>query len=150
VITAIRNLRAERNVPPSAKVAPIVVAPEPVVAMLVQGEQFLKSLTNASSITITTAADRPADSAVAVLADAEVILPLEGLIDKAAEATRLRKSLADLDKQLGPVRAKLGNEQFLSRAPADVVAGLRSRETELVGQRASVAEVLASLGDPPR
>ena len=71
---------------------------------------------------IVESAERPADSAVAVLADAEVILPLEGLIDKEAERAKLRKNLADLDRQIAPLKAKLGNEAFVSRAPAEVVA----------------------------
>ncbi len=84
------------------------------------------------------AADKPADAAVAVLGDAEVILPLEGLIDKEAEAARLRKDLANAEKQVGPIEAKLSNEAFLSRAPADVVAGLRAKLEELIAQRDSI------------
>ena len=73
-------------------------------------------------MTIAPAADRPAESAVAVLPEVEIILPLSNLIDKEAEAARLRKALADLDKQLAAVQAKLRNESFTSRAPAEVVA----------------------------
>ena len=85
---------------------------------------------------------RPADSAVAVLADAEVILPLEGLIDKQAEHAKLRKALADLDRQIGPLRAKLGNEAFVSRAPAEVVEAQRTKLAELENQRAAVAALV--------
>ena len=66
-----------------------------------------------------------------MLADAEVILPLEGLIDKQAELAKLSKALADLDRQLGPLRAKLGNEAFVSRAPAEVVEAQRTKLAEL-------------------
>ena len=83
---ALRNLRAERNVPQAAKIAPILVADGPVADALRQGEAVHPGLTGAAI-----GDDRPSrpsgppSRAVAVLADAEIILPLEGLIDKEAE-----------------------------------------------------------------
>ena len=109
-IQALRNLRAERNIPKEAKIAPIIIAEGPVADRLRLGEAFLKSLTNAAAVTIAATAERPPDSAIAVLADAEVILPLEGLIDKEVELARLRKTHADLERQIGPLKAKLANE----------------------------------------
>ncbi|WP_165071108.1 valine--tRNA ligase [Paludisphaera rhizosphaerae] len=84
------------------------------------------------------------DSAVTVLTDAKVVLPLEGLIDKEAERAKLKKSLADLDKQIAPLKGKLSNEGFVSRAPADVVTASRAKLAELEAQRASVAGLLES------
>jgi len=141
-VAAIRNLRAERNVPTAAKIHPILVAAEPVASVLRSGEAFLRSLTNAASVTIAARADRPAESAVAVLADVEVILPMEGLVDREAEAARHRKALAEIDKQLGPIRAKLGNEGFLARANPEVVAQQRAKEAELASRRAALAALL--------
>jgi valyl-tRNA synthetase len=141
-IQTIRNLRAERNIAPAAKIAPIIVAEGAVAQRLRQGEAFLKSLSNASSVAIVTEVQRPVDSAVAVLADAEVILPLEGLIDKAAECAKLRKNLADLEQQITPLRAKLGNEAFVSRAPAEVVQGQRTKLAELQTQQAAVTALI--------
>jgi len=145
IIGAIRNLRADRNVPKAAKIDPIILAAGPVAAVLRPGEAIIRALTNASTLTIAPEAERPADCAVAVLADAEILLPLEGLIDKQAEAARVRKAIADVDKQLVPVRAKLSNENFLARAPAEVVGPLRAKEAELLAQRASLEALLASL-----
>jgi len=139
-IQAIRNLRAERNIPKDAKIAPVIVAEGAVADRLRLGEAFIRSLTGASSVEITAdGSTRPADSAVAVLADAEIVLPLEGLIDKEAELAKLRKSLADLDRQIAPLRAKLTKESFTSRAPAEVVAASREKLAELEAQHASVA-----------
>ena len=132
-ITVLRNLRAERNVPPAAKIRPILVAQGEVADLLRRGMAHIRSLAGAETVQIVESAERPADSAVAVLADAEVILPLEGLIDKEAERAKLRKSLADLDRQIAPLRAKLGNEAFVCRAPAEVVAAQRAKLAELRG-----------------
>ncbi|MGC8639552.1 MAG: valine--tRNA ligase [Isosphaeraceae bacterium] len=142
-IQAIRNLRAERNVPPAAKVEPIIVADGPIGRRLEQGEAFFKSLAGASAVTITSQAQKPAEAAVAVLADAEIILPLEGLIDKKAECAKLRKALADLEKQIRPLEAKLANEAFVSRAPTEVVESQRTKLNELVAQHSSVAALIA-------
>ncbi len=141
-ITAIRNLRAERNIPPSAKVQPIIIATGPVAAMLKEGEAMIRSLANASSLEIVPSADRPSESASAILSDAELILPLAGLIDKKEEVAKLTKQRADLEKQLASIRAKLGNEGFISRAPAEVVDQQRVKESELSAQLASVIALL--------
>ena len=141
-IRAILNLRAERKVPAKARVRPVIVAAEPVLALLRPGAAFIRALTDAESMDLLTDFGKPAEFASIVLADAEVILPLEGLIDKEAERARARKAIADVDKQLAGVRNKLGNENFLAKAPADVVAGLRGKEGELVAQRAALEALL--------
>ncbi|QEH33207.1 Valine--tRNA ligase [Aquisphaera giovannonii] len=145
-IQAIRYLKAERNVPKDAKIAPIITAEGPVRERLIQGQAFLRGMTNAESISFDPPAVRPKEAAVAVLADAEVILPLEGLIDKEAEKAKLKKNLADLEKQMGGLRAKLGNEAFVSRAPADVVEAQRAKLAELEAQQAAVKALIAGAG----
>ena len=141
-IKAIRNLKAERNVPKDAKIAPIIVAQGTVADWLRQGEPFLRGLLPAESITIVPSIERPAECAVAVLPDAEIILPLEGLIDKEAERAKMRKSLADFEKQIGGLRSKLGNESFVARAPTEVVTQSRAKLAELESQRDTVASLL--------
>ena len=84
---------------------------------------------------------------MAVLGDAEILLPLEGLIDKQAEQARLRKSLQELEKQKSATESKLSNEAFTSRAPAEVVENLRTKLAELVAQISVVeAAISAMLG----
>jgi valyl-tRNA synthetase len=141
-IKAIRNLRAEQNLPKEARIAPILVAQGAVVESLKQGQRYLQSLPPAASVTIVSSIERPADCAVAVLPELEVILPLAGLIDKEAELAKLRKSLSELDRQIAGHRGKLDNPTFVSRAPADVVAQARSKLAELEAQREAVVGLL--------
>jgi valyl-tRNA synthetase len=143
VTRAIRNLRAERKVPEAATIEPIVVASGPTAAMLEQGLAFIQGLTRPSVVRITDSAERPADCAVAVLSDAEVILPLADLIDWRAEAARHRKAQADIEKQQGAINAKLDNESFTSRAPAAVVEQQRAKLAELDAQLKAVTALLA-------
>src|SRR5262249_28722613 len=109
------------------------------------GEPFLRAITPSESVTIVTESEEPPGSAVAVGPDARIILPLEGLIDRVAEAARLRKSIADAERQLGSIRNKLGNESFVSRAPAEVVEQQRAKEAELVAQLEELKRLLAKL-----
>ena len=141
-ITAIRNMKAEHNVPKDARIAPLIVAQGAVAASLKEGELFLRNLLPAESITIVSSIERPADCAVTVLPEAEIILPLEGLIDKEAERRKLQKSLTDLERQMGGLRAKLANESFTARAPAEVVRETRAKLAELEAQSEAVAGVL--------
>ncbi len=110
-------------------------------------ESFLKSITPCESVTIVTESEEPPGSVVAVGSDVRIILPLDNLIDLEAEAARQRKLLADIDRQLAAIRNKLGNESFLSRAPAAVVEQQRAKEAELVAQRELVVALLAKLED---
>jgi valyl-tRNA synthetase len=142
VTRALRNLRAERNVPKEARIEPILIAADQAAARLRAGEAYIRSQVPAAALTIAAEADRPAESAVAVLPEVEVILPLANLIDKEAETARLRKNLADLQRQLAAVQGKLKNESFTSRAPAEVVAQQRAREAELLAQIAAVKALL--------
>ncbi len=125
-IKALRNLRAERNVPKDARTAPIIIAQGGVALALKSGEPFLRSLAPAESVTIVPAVHRPAECAVAVLPEMEIILPLEGLIDHEAERAKRRKMLADVERQIGALSAKMGNESFVARAPAEVVEQTRA------------------------
>ena len=141
-IQTLRNLKAERNIPKEAKIAPIIIAGGPVADRLRLGEALLKSLTNAAAVTIATAAVRPPGSAIAVLGDAEVILPLEGLIDKEADSPSCARPMpiwnvrSDRSRPSWPI---LGSSPVLS---AEVVEGQRARLAELETQRAAVAALI--------
>jgi len=75
----------------------------------------------------------------------EAYVSLEGLIDPAAEVKRLEKQLAEKRKQLEATRAKLANEGFVSRAPAEVVAQQRELVADLEKQIASIEETIREL-----
>lgn len=144
-IRTIRNLKAEHNVPKDAKIEPILEATGDAAASIRQGEAFIRGLTNAASLSIVDAAEAPPGSAVAVRPDVRVIVPLEDVIDRGAEAARLKKDLADIERQLEATRGKLRNESFVSRAPAAVVEQQRSKEAELAARRSEVAALLEKL-----
>ncbi|MGE0046836.1 MAG: valine--tRNA ligase, partial [Hyphomonadaceae bacterium] len=97
----------------------------------------------------TTANEAPAGSVTFVLDGATVALPLEGVVDFAAEAERLKKDIAKLDVEIGKSEAKLNNQNFVSRAPEDVVEEMRERLAEDQASKAKLILALKRLSGMP-
>jgi valyl-tRNA synthetase len=97
-------------------------------------------------------APTPAGAAKAVVrGDIDVVMPLGGMIDVAAEKTRIAKDIGKAEKEITALERKLGNADFLARAPEDVVAEQRARLAEEQSRRQRLADALATLssGGPP-
>ncbi|MEO7734089.1 MAG: valine--tRNA ligase [Kofleriaceae bacterium] len=92
------------------------------------------------------AAPAPVGSAKAVVgADVEIVMPLGGLIDAAAEKTRIAKDIAKAEKEISTLEKKLGNADFLAKAPEDVVAEQRGRLSDERSRRLRLLDALATL-----
>ncbi len=134
-IRGIRNRRAEMNVPPSRKADLFIETAYPDT--FAAGVPFLQRLASAADVQIGASFDVP--GAVGIVTDAATVkIPLEELVDKAAELARLTKEKANVQKQLDGVEARLGNPSFTDKAPAAVVDGARA-------QAAALREKLAML-----
>ncbi len=144
LVTSIRSVRAEMNVPASAT-APIVVvgAGDLTIARLTRNEASIKRLARVTEITH--ASDTPKNSAQLVLNEATVCLPLGSLIDLDAERARLTKEQGKVQADLDKISAKLGNERFVTNAKEEVVAAERERHTELTLELQKIAEALVKL-----
>ncbi|MBO6765681.1 valine--tRNA ligase [Maricaulis sp.] len=144
LITDIRRLRAEMNVPAGAQVPLIAVgASAETQARLERHEALIKRMARLADIGVSDSV--PPASAQTVLGEATLALPLEGVIDFAAERERLSKELAKLDGEIGRLEKKLGNEKFVANAPADVVAEQREKLADYSTQKAKLAEALERL-----
>ncbi len=125
-IRAIRNRRAEMNVPPSKKAALYVVTSKPEVFS--EGEGFIQRLAYADSVTLLDA--EPADlngMVCCTTADAKLYIPMGQLVDVAKELERVAKELEKARKNLAGLEGKLSNANFVSRAPEAVVAAEREK-----------------------
>lgn len=128
VIRGIRNRRSEMNVPPSRK-AHIYIATNAVETFRT-GVPIIAKLAYASEVEIGTEFD--IDGAVTIVTpQAKVYIPMNDLVDKEVELARLKKELAMAQKQYDNAQAKLKNETFLSKAPANVVDGVRQNAAKL-------------------
>jgi valyl-tRNA synthetase len=80
-----------------------------------------------------------------VLGEAIVALPLEGVIDFAAERSRLGKELEKIGKDIATIEGRLSNPGFVAKAPEDVLEETRARKSELAARKAKVSEALSRL-----
>jgi valyl-tRNA synthetase len=131
LIVNVRNLRAELKVEPKVRVPIEIFIPEPMIrAMIEENRGAVERLANVEAITFVESS--PANKGAARgTARFDVHVIYEKKIDVAAERERLKKELDKLEKEFANNQKQLGNEQFLAKAPAKVVEGLRNRAAEL-------------------
>ena len=128
LVTAIRSVRAEMNI--TATPIPLVLAgaSAETKARAERWAEFVKRLARVADISF---ADAPPQGSVQLLVRGEVAaLPLKGVIDFAAERARLQKEMQKAEADIKRVDAKLGNAEFVARAPEEVVEGEREKREE--------------------
>ena len=127
-IRGIRNRRAEMNVPPSKK-ADLYIETA-FGDTFSAGVPFLQRLASAAEVHIGESFDVPGAVSI-VTAAATVKIPMDALVDKAAELARLEREYNNVKKQLDGVLARLNNKAFTDKAPEAVVAGAREQANGL-------------------
>ncbi|MES2291796.1 MAG: valine--tRNA ligase [Pseudomonadota bacterium] len=144
MIKGVRSVRAEMNVPAGAKI-PLVLtgANDTAKGRLERNRDVILSLARLTSADIADAI--PAGSAQFVLEEATVALPLGDVIDFAKERARLEKDLKKAEEEIARFDAKLSNEQFVSRAPEDVLAEQREKRAEAAALAARLGEAVKRL-----
>ncbi len=129
LISSIRNIRGEMNVPPSKKCDVHIKAEDRDFEDLVNAYPFyIEKLARVENILVGKSIQRPKNSSVSVVKGNEIYIPLEGLIDIEVEKERLKKEVERLEKLLEGVNKKLTNENFISKAPEDVVKNEREKQ----------------------
>ena len=131
VVTAVRSVRSELNVPPGKKSDLYVKVDDSALSELLQNHiEYFRSLTRVNNLYTGTDIKKPQLSASTVISGAEIFIPLEGLIDIEVEKNRLNKDLANLASQLEKVSKKLANGDFLANAPKDVIEREKSKKVD--------------------
>ncbi len=122
VISAVRTVRSEMNLPPTKEVDLVVnCSDEAKMGVLESNRPSLERMAKINSLTIGTNLPKPGFSASSVVQGQEVFVPLKGLIDIDIERGRLEKEVLRLEGQLKAVLSKLDNPNFAGKAPADVI-----------------------------
>ena len=137
-ISAIRTIRAELNIKPSYRLTVVLRPASDEQAALLEANRGFFDLARLESLTIDSNAHAPKASASNVVRGCEVIVLLSGAVDFQAELARLDKEIGKVDKDLVALDAKLSNENFVKRAPADLVESEKARHTELIDKKAKM------------
>ena len=134
------------NVPPSLRVAATVQSPDEAVRQtLDEHGHIIVNLSKLEALTVTPPGDRPLSSATSVFGESTIFVSLKDVIDFAAEQARLNKELAKIDKELNGVGKKLRNEDFLKKAPQEVVEGVRANRERLVEKKNKLENQLSTV-----
>jgi len=130
LVSEIRSVRTEMNVPAGARVALVITSPAKAVKdRAARHEETIKRLARLDTISFAKSA--PKGAALIVAGATTAALPLAGIIDMGAERARLAREIGKAEADIAKIDAKLANAQFIAKAPAEVVEENRERKAEL-------------------
>ena len=131
IVTAVRTFRSEQTIPPSKRFpVHVVPADDRQRDVLASVEAEILALAGLDAVVLETERAPQEGEHRMVAAGAEVIIPLEGVVDVEAARTQIDRQIGKLNADLERVRAKLASDGFVAKAPADVVEKERRKEAE--------------------
>jgi valyl-tRNA synthetase len=146
VIVAVRNIRAELNIAPSKPLNALLRSVSARDKARVEANQtFFTTLAKLESMTILADGDNAPMSTTQLVGEMELLIPMAGLIDVAAEMARIDKQLEKLSGEVARIEGKLSNEGFVAKAPAAVIDKERSKMADLKRDMDKLKEQQAEL-----
>ncbi len=147
-VMGIRTIRGELNISPSLKLnASIRTYSEFAERVLHENVQYVRSLAKAEEIIIGTNLHKPEGSATAVKSSMEIYIPLKGVLNIASEIERLNKDIAKIEASIATLNKKLFNDDFLRRAPKEIVEKEKAKYDELVKMKERILESIKLLNE---
>jgi valyl-tRNA synthetase len=144
MISEIRSVRADMNVPAGAKIDLLIKdASEVTQERLKKYEEIIQRMARIETIEVVT--DIPKGSVQSVVVEATIGLPIADIIDLDAERARLKKQIGKLEQDIKKIEQKLGNKKFLDNAPEEIVAEQHARKQEAEATRTKLAQALEQL-----
>ena len=146
LIGAVRNIRGEMKLGNAVKL-PVLLQniDHEATERLQRTENQFKALAKVDSLTLVGAEEDVPLSSSSLVGQLKVLVPMKGLIDPTAELARLAKNQEKLQAQVDALARKLGNEAFVSKAPAEVVATEKAKLAEMEGQLAEMDKQMGQL-----
>ncbi|WAH38954.1 valine--tRNA ligase [Alicyclobacillus dauci] len=147
-IRAVRNVRAELQVPPSKQVSMQISCDSETSARLFEEvRHYLARFCNSNDIQIAVGGEAPEKSITQIVSGARIHIPQAGLIDLDAEVARLRKEETRLVSEVERIEKKLNNQGFVAKAPADVVEKERAKMEDYQQKLTAVRERISDLAE---
>jgi valyl-tRNA synthetase len=146
IISGIRTIRGEMDVPPSKEIAAILdCGSDASLHLLKQNESYILSLARLSDLAIGSHLETPEESAVQMAGDVRIVVPLMGLVNVEEEEKRLLKEIGKIDKDIEFLSKKLENPAFVDRAPADIVVKEREKLADFGNKKWVLEESLGKI-----
>jgi len=146
LVSALRNIRAEWNIPPLEKIDVILkVTDNQLIKLLNENQAIIKNLSRINNFNMVEEIARPKDSASGVVGRVSFYVPLTGLIDIPKEKSRIESQISQNENILKSLNARLKNKQFLSKAPKEVVESEKQKALELVDKIEKLKKVIKEL-----
>jgi len=121
VISSVRNIKSDLNISPKKDAELICRGHKSKTDIILKNKKYFTSLIKIKNIDVGENIEKPAQSSTAVINDVEIFLPLADLIDLDKELDRLKLKILDVEGRLNAVKSKLNNENFVQRAPKEIV-----------------------------
>ncbi len=143
IVRSIRNLRSEKNVAPSKKIAASISASAKLDLLTAQAKVIasLSGIDQSQLIIQASLAEKPKDATALVVGSVEIYLPLAGMVDLANEKARLEKELKEAESHIQRLETLLGSD-FANKAPAALIAKEREK---LAGYKDTAEKIKAQL-----
>ncbi|MBI5186327.1 MAG: valine--tRNA ligase [Nitrospinae bacterium] len=146
VLGAMRAVRGEMNVPPSAKPLAVLLCPDPARREVLSTKiDYIVQLAGLKAMELKPAGERPAGHASTVVGDIEIFLDIKEFLNLEEERTRLEKELKKTREDVEFFEKKLGNKSFVERAPEEVLAEHREKQENSQAKFERVSRNLAAL-----
>ena len=134
IVTAVRTIRSRMNVPPGKKADLVIRNVNGHRSKIESFDEIIKTLGRIEAITMGQNLEKPEQSATAVVQKMELFVPLKGLIDLDKENARLSKRLNELEGHLQGIEKKLSNDNFVNRAPKNVVEHEKKKMQDMTAE----------------
>ena len=145
-VGGVRNIRGEMDIPPNRQVDVLLLAErEDIRDRLERHRTYITHLARVGSLSFIGSRPKPRDVATAIIGDAEIFIPMAMDMDLDAEASRLEKEIRKVGKDLDIAARKLSNEEFISKAPTEVVEKVKAKREALLVRDGKLRESLRKI-----
>jgi len=147
IISSIRSLRVEKNIPPNAKINIFLKnANEHKREIIKNNKSLITNLAKINKITfVSEELTQSENFIISTIDELVLMIPLDGLIDTAAEKNRLNKELSNINNEIDQISKRLNNQMFIDKAPSNVVEEVKNKQKIFNQRKSEIEKALINL-----
>ena len=147
IISSIRSLRVEKNIPPNAKIDILLKnADEHKREIIKNNKSLITNLAKINNITfVSEELTQSENFIISTIDELVLMIPLDGLIDTAAEKNRLNKELSNINNEIDQISKRLNNQMFMDKAPSNVVEEVKNKQKIFNQRKSEIEKALINL-----